>query len=554
MDPNSKGSHVTTISHRAEAPYRLEVDVLVLFAAAGRPSPRLLGSVPEKVAEALRGSLEALRFGARKDEVSWLAGVTGIRAPLVAIVGTGGDPRSEEAPSGEALRRAAGAAARALAGRGHAAVVLPADDVATLEVVAEGIQLGAYSFTDHRGGARGQGHGFAQSYATTSGQSHAAPPPSALAGPMPPDDSSSPAVDASADQLARLAPVTQVDLVGGPRPTEATAQRLRRAAVVGKRVAWARDLVNTSPNVLYPYSFGERCRAIAPGPVEVTLLDEASLRELGCGGILGVGQGSKRPPMVARLRYHPENAKAHLSFVGKGITFDSGGLCLKPAASMVDMKCDMAGAAAVAAAVFAIADLRLPIVVDGWLALAENMTGSNAQRPGDVVTMADGSTCEIINTDAEGRLVLADTLVLASKEDPDAIIDLATLTGAAVVALGKRTAAVMANDDDFQGELTSAATQAGEAVWPMPITPEMRKGLESLVADRKHSGSREGGAMLAAAFLREFVGTTEDGPIPWGHLDIAGPAYNTDGAYGYTPKGGTGFGVRTLLCLAESRA
>ena len=545
---------MTTISHRAEAPYRLEVDALVIFAAPGHPAPRLLGLVPEKIAHAVGSALEALRFAGRDGEVSWLAGVAGVRAPLVAVVGTGGDAKSEELPTGEALRRAAGAAARALAGRGHAAVVLPGEDVAALEAVAEGVQFGAYNFTDHRGGARGQGVGFAESYLIASGQAHAAPPPSVLAGPMPSDDASSPAVDAAEDQLARLAPVTPVDLVGGPRPTEHTARRLRRATVLGKRVAWARDLVNTSPNVLYPYSFGERCRAIAPGPVDVTLLDEASLHDLGCGGILGVGQGSKRPPMVARLRYRPDNAVAHLSFVGKGITFDSGGLCLKPAAAMVDMKSDMAGAAAVAAAVFAIADLRLPVRVDGWLALAENMTGSNAQRPGDVVTMADGSTCEIINTDAEGRLVLADALVLASKENPDAIVDLATLTGAAMVALGRRTAAVMANDDDFQGELTSAATQAGEAVWPMPITPEMRKGLESLVADRKHAGARDGGAMLAAAFLREFVGTHDDRPIPWGHLDIAGPAYNNEAPYGYTPKGGTGFGVRTLLCLAESRA
>ncbi len=539
---------MTTINHRADAAHRLEADTLVVFVAPGHPAPTVLGELPEKVGQVLVTALQSLRASGGDDEVTWLSEVPGVRAPTVAVVGIGhtaGQEESATLPS-ERLRRAAGAAARALAGRRTAVALLPDADPDTLTAIAEGFILGAYNFTQHRG--RGRVTDVQEpppSFAKLAGQAHAVPPSALLSAP--------PENVTEADNPSRRRPVAEVSLAGSGRVPAHSAVILRRAHVLGKRVAWARDQVNTAPNILYPYSFGERCRAVAPGPVDVTLLDEPTLRGLGCGGILGVGQGSTNPPMIVRLRYRPQNAVARVGFVGKGITFDSGGLCLKPAASMLTMKCDMAGAAAVAATVFAIADLQLPVAVDGWLALAENMTGSNAQRPGDVVTMADGTTCEIINTDAEGRLVLADALVLASREQPDAIVDIATLTGAAVVALGHRTAALMANDDELQGEIATAATRSGEAVWPMPITPEMHKGLESNVADRKHAGSREGGAMLAAAFLREFVGRQDGGSIPWGHLDIAGPSFNSAKPYGYTPKGATGFGVRTLLCLAESR-
>lgn len=221
---------------------------------------------------------------------------------------------------------------------------------------------------------------------------------------------------------------------------------------------------------------------------------------------------------------------------------------------MITMKCDMGGAAAVAAGVYAIADLELPIAVTGYLCLAENMPGDNAQRPGDVVTMRDGQTVEIINTDAEGRMVLADGIALAAESNPDAIIDVATLTGACMVALGNRTAGVFANDDELQGELTSAATGVGEAVWPMPITAEIRPAMDSIVADISHMGADMGGAMTAAAFLRAFAGTDDEGRhIPWGHIDIAGPAYNSSAAHGYTGKGGTGFATRTLVEFARAR-
>jgi leucyl aminopeptidase len=255
------------------------------------------------------------------------------------------------------------------------------------------------------------------------------------------------------------------------------------------------------------------------------------------------------------MSYRPKKARASLAFVGKGITFDSGGLCLKPATGMVTMKCDMGGAAAVAAAVQAIADLELPVAVTGYLCLAENMTGDLAQRPGDVVTMRGGRTVEIINTDAEGRLVMADGLALASEQRPDAIVDIATLTGACMVALGNRTFGVMGNDETILERVLAGAGRAGESAWALPLVEELRSSMDSPVADLKHTGERAGGAMLAATFLAEFVGKNGDGEVlPWAHLDIAGPAFNEGSARGHTPKGGTGAGVRTLIEVARSFA
>ena len=237
-------------------------------------------------------------------------------------------------------------------------------------------------------------------------------------------------------------------------------------------------------------------------------MDEKALAKAGCGGIIGVGQGSVHPPRIVTMTYKPARATGrtpHLALVGKGITFDSGGLCIKPATGMVTMKSDMAGAAAVAAAILVIAELGLPVDVTGYLCLAENMPSSLAQRPGDVVTMRGGKTVEIINTDAEGRLVLADGLVLAGEQKPDAIVDIATLTGAQVMALGMRTGGLMGNDDAFRDTVRAAADDAGEAMWPMPLPEELRAGLDSLVADLKHTGERHGGMLTAALFLREFV-------------------------------------------------
>ena len=255
---------------------------------------------------------------------------------------------------------------------------------------------------------------------------------------------------------------------------------------------------------------------------------------------------------MLHLSYSPAKAKKRFAFVGKGITFDTGGLALKPANGMEAMKADMSGAAAVVAAIFAIAQLKLPIAIDAWAPLAENMVSDTATRPSDVITIYGGKTVEVLNPDAEGRLVLADALIKAAEVGKkagglDAIIDVATLTGAQVVALGSRTSAVMTNDENFSGQFLTAANIAGESFWPMPLPVELRASLDSPIADLANIGDRMGGMLVAGLFLKEFI----DPKTPWLHLDIAGPAFNEKTAHGYTPVGGTGIALRSLLCLAE---
>jgi leucyl aminopeptidase len=310
-----------------------------------------------------------------------------------------------------------------------------------------------------------------------------------------------------------------------------------------------RDLVNAAPNELYPAAFAELARAAVKGTgAKVTVLDEKALAAGGYGGLLGVGQGSARGPRLVKVAWTPSRPAAKVALVGKGITFDSGGISIKPAAGMEAMKSDMAGAAAVLQTVVAAARLELPVAVTGWLCLAENMPSGTAMRPSDVITIRGGKTVEVLNTDAEGRLVMADGLVAAVEENPDVVLDIATLTGAQVVALGNRVSAVMGTDD-VRAEVLAAAEAAGEQFWPMPLPEELLSGLKSKVADLANIGERAGGMLTAGVFLREFVGAT-----PWGHLDVAGPAFNEKSAHGYTPVGGTGVGVRTLLALLESRA
>jgi leucyl aminopeptidase len=250
------------------------------------------------------------------------------------------------------------------------------------------------------------------------------------------------------------------------------------------------------------------------------------------------------------LAYRPDNAVGHLAFVGKGITFDTGGISIKPAAGMDAMKSDMAGAAAVINAACAIARLGLPISITAYAPTAENMPSGKAQRPGDVITIYGGRTVEVLNTDAEGRLVLADALERAVEDKPDAIVDVATLTGAQTIALGLRTSGIMANNDDFRTEVFDASKRAGEAMWPMPLPEDLRSSLDSPWADIANIGDRFGGMLSAGVFLKEFVPAT----IPWAHIDIAGPSHNEGAAYGDTPKGGTGAAVRTLVQLAKDRA
>lgn len=321
-------------------------------------------------------------------------------------------------------------------------------------------------------------------------------------------------------------------------------------AVVAAGVSEARDWVNQPPNVLYPESFAEEARALArEAKLEVEVLDEKALAKGAYGGLLAVGGGSARPPRLVRLSYNPRDAKRHLVLVGKGITFDSGGLDIKPADSMYTMKLDMAGAAAVLASMRAIARLKLKVRVTAYAAMAENMPSGTAYRPSDVLTVYGGTTVENGNTDAEGRLVLADALARASEDSPDLLVDIATLTGACMVALGSRTAGLMASDDATANHVLDAAETAGEAFWHLPITDEVREQLRSDVADVRSTGTtRYGGALLAAAFLQKFVGNE----AAWAHLDIAGPAFNETAAYDYVAKGGTGYGVRTLVALASS--
>jgi leucyl aminopeptidase len=337
--------------------------------------------------------------------------------------------------------------------------------------------------------------------------------------------------------------------------TKAAASALARAEIVANAVCLTRDMVNTAPSDLHPKEFAEAAVAAVKGlKVDVEVLDEKALKRGGYGGIMGVGQGSAHPPRLVRLAYTHPRAKKSLHLVGKGITFDSGGLSLKPANAMETMKCDMGGAAAVLAALTAIARLKLPVNVTAWAPLAENMPSGSAQRPSDVLTTYGGRTVEVLNTDAEGRLVLADALERASEENPDFIIDVATLTGAAMIALGRRTSGVMANDDALRAAVCDAAGRAGEQMWPMPLPEELRSSLDSSIADIANVGDRNGGMLVAGLFLKEFIGSNDGTPIPWAHLDIAGPAFNATEAYGYTPKGGTGAAVATLVQFAEDIA
>ncbi|MGE3836237.1 MAG: leucyl aminopeptidase, partial [Acidimicrobiia bacterium] len=329
-------------------------------------------------------------------------------------------------------------------------------------------------------------------------------------------------------------------------------KRVGAAAEVGASVAagvtLARDLVNTPAGDLNPIDFAAVAEDVAARVgLGLDVIDEDRAAELALGGLLGVSRGSDNPPRLVILRYQPPSPRGSMAWVGKGITFDSGGLSLKSGEGMMTMKCDMAGAAAVLGAMSVLPALAPRVAVTAYLCLAENMPSGRAIRPGDVLTARNGTTIEVLNTDAEGRLVLADGLSLAAEAEPDAMVDLATLTGAAKAALGPRIAALFGNHDGFVDQVRAAADRAGESLWPLPLPQEYRKLLDSQVADlRNISGGGSPGALTAGLFLQEFVAGR-----PWAHLDIAGPAWvDDDDALG--PRGGTGYGVRTLLALAET--
>jgi leucyl aminopeptidase len=408
----------------------------------------------------------------------------------------------------ENLRRAAGSAARELAGQSTATFALPASTLTQISAVAEGAALGAYAFNEFR----------------------------------------------SSTKSDFKEPLEQIVIATKSTSDAAAKRALVRAEIIARNTAMVRDLINTPPSHLTPDSFCTRMKKLAtPLGLKVEVLNEATLKNQGYGGIIGVGQGSANPPRLLHISYTPNKARARYAFVGKGITFDTGGLALKPANGMEAMKSDMSGAAAVIGAIFAIAELKLPVAIDAWAPLAENMVSENATRPSDIISIYGGKTVEVLNPDAEGRLVLADAIVRAQEVAKksgglDGIIDVATLTGAQVVALGTRTSAVMTNDVEFSQQFLEASEKAGEAFWPMPLPEELRASLDSPVADLANIGDRMGGMLVAGLFLKEFI----EPDISWLHLDIAGPAYNESTPHGYTPVGGTGIALRSLVTLVES--
>jgi leucyl aminopeptidase len=446
--------------------------------------------------------LEARGFTGKAGEALALPTLGRLPAATLLLLGLGERAKVDA----ETLRRAAAAIVRHGAGARRAVttlpLALPADPAAAVRAVTEGTLLAAYRFDKYK-------------RSRTDG---------------------SPAV------LGALALV----------PGEARRAALTGALAAGQARAaatnLARDLSNEPANAMHPADLAAAARRLLAGKgVTVKVKNERELAKEGFGGIVGVGQGAEHPPRLVELRYRPQQPAAEVVVVGKGITFDSGGLSLKPADGMKTMKTDMSGAAAVLGVMSALADLDVKVAVTGYLAAAENMPSGGATRPGDILTMKNGRTVEVLNTDAEGRLVMADALALGAAAKPDAIVDVATLTGACVVALGNRYTGLMGNDEALVAELLDAAAEAGEPTWRLPLPPEYRKDIDSDVADLKNVGDRWGGALVAGLFLEEFV----DGR-PWVHLDIAGPARaETDD--GYLAKGSTGAAVRTLLSWLERR-
>jgi len=323
---------------------------------------------------------------------------------------------------------------------------------------------------------------------------------------------------------------------------------LDRGTTVADAVTWARDLVNEPSGSKSPAAFADAAKRLLRGKgVTVKVLGVAEMRAEGLGGVLGVGQGSHQPPRLVKLTYTPKAARGTVALVGKGVVFDSGGLSLKTSSGMETMKTDMSGGAAVIATMSVLRDLDVRAKVVAYVPMVENMPSGTAIRPGDVLTIRNGKTVEVVNTDAEGRLILADGLSLAAEDGPDAVVDVATLTGACLVALGDKVAGLMGNRRSWVDQVRAAADRAGEPVWPLPLPPEYRKQLESEVADlRNISTGHYAGALTAGLFLESFVGD-----VAWAHLDIAGPA-RSERDDGELAKGGTGFGVRTLVELVST--
>jgi len=477
-------------------------DVLVIGLTAADEdggAPSLVigeGLLDDATASTIDDALAAVGAKGAAGELTKLPAPAGLGVTSVLAVGLGAPDKLDDA---EHIRRQAGVAARSLQGVGTAVTSLPAADLAA---TAEGFFLGAYRFDEFRS--------------------------------TPPEK----------------APLSAVRLLV-PAADKSTQAVLDRAAAIARAVAIARDFVNTPPSHLFPEEFADRAKALGSAAgLKVEILDESALDKAGYGGIIGVGKGSSRPPRLVRLSHSAGKKAKTVALVGKGITFDTGGISIKPAAGMENMTSDMGGAAAVIATMILAADLDVDVNVIATVPMAENMPSSTAQRPGDVLTQYGGKTVEVINTDAEGRLILADAIVRACEDEPDYLIDTATLTGAQMVALGTRTPGVMGTDE-FRDRVASISQAEGESGWPMPFPEELRPDLDSRVADLANvTNHRWGGMLSAGIYLREFVAKD----VQWVHIDIAGPAFNTGGPWGYTGKGGTGVPVRTIFAVLEDIA
>ncbi|GAA2529215.1 leucyl aminopeptidase [Pilimelia columellifera] len=497
-------------------PATMTVDAVVIgvYRQDDVKTPLLAAAGAESVAAAFDGSLidTLVLLGATgaANEVTKLATLGTISAPVVVAVGLGAEPTAA-APATETLRRAAAAAVRALGGATKVALALPMSDdepAAQLRAIAEGAQLGNYRFTAYKTKA----------------------------------------------QPANREPVRALQFVVPDAKDKAVKAELSRAEIVAGAALRTRDWVNTPPNDKRPPAFADSvAEAARTAGLDVEVLDEKALRKGGFGGILAVGMGSEAPPRLVKISYTPKKAKGpKVALIGKGITFDTGGVSIKPAAGMWEMKSDMGGAAAIAATMVAVAQLKPSVAVTAYIPMAENMPSGTAYRPGDVVTMYGGKRVEVLNTDAEGRMILADAMTLAGEEGCDYLIETSTLTGGQVTALGKRISGVMGTTELCE-RIRVAGDAVGEPTWPMPLPEEVRRGMDSDVADLcqiNASGDRSAHMLQGGAFLSDFIAEG----VSWAHIDIAGPSFHTGEPNGYLSKGGTGVPVRTLVALVEDLA
>jgi leucyl aminopeptidase len=501
MSSSLAGPVVNLITSRSAD---VDTDVLFLPVFEGEDPGELLDGMNEAGVEAIRRAISTKEFQAKPYELFILPVVAGWRAARVALIGCG---RLEEAGM-ERLRRVASAAALSARQRRFARIgfLNRGLDNATdsAQAITEGLVLASYSGDRYKSGERG--------------------------GP----------------------PAERTVLVDHPAADAAAIERaVERGCVLAESCNIARDLCNEPSNVLTPSVFADRAAAIGrSASLSVQVLDEDELARLRMGLLLGVGRGSAEPPRMIVLRYDPPGAPVApvLGLVGKGITFDTGGISIKPADGMEKMKDDMAGGAAVIGALRAIALLKAPIRVIGVVPTAENMPGGRAIKPGDVLTGGSGKTVEVINTDAEGRLILGDGLWYAQELGATHLVDVATLTGACVVALGRAASGLFGQPDAWVDVIRKVSQRSGDRCWPMPLYDEYADQLRSEIADMMNTGGRPAGACTAAMFLKEFAGG-----LPWAHLDVAGTAW-IDDAKPWLAKGPTGVAVRTLAELAFTSA